>query len=491
MSRKASEKKVERIRSMLEIEKIRRTPLALAHKACTAPGGYQAGWVHELICQKLLRFSEDVRRGRSPRLALFMPPRHGKTFLSSICLPAFHMGRNPSHSMMVVSYAAHLATDCSYQTRDILRAPWYQAAFPGCRIRADRGGVATWTTTRGGTYYPLGIDSSISGRGGHVLVIDDLYKNEQEARSASHRDMTWDRYRTTLYTRLAPGGGIFLLQTRWHDDDVPGRIIRRSEDGSGEKWDVICFPAIATENEQHRGVGEALHRDRFPIGVLHDLERELGPLAWASLYQQDPLPEGGEVITRDMIRFYNPLAMEFSPSDQTVISFDLAASRTEHSDRCAGQIWTRKGANVYLRAAVAGVYTFHDICSLIQRMAEVNPGATVLIESRAWGPAAVQWLREKGVPKVTGWDPQRWGSKQQRVSIAASYAAAGNLYVPHSELFSWVNQTLSEWFRFPVAKNDDAVDAMSQAVLWLYRFASHGFSGFIGGAPVKPKPHVW
>lgn len=393
---------------------------------------------------------------------------------------------------MVVSYAAHLAVDFSYKTRDILRQQWFQKAFPDCRIADDRGGVATWTTTAGGSYFPLGIDSSITGRGGNVLVVDDLYKNELEARSASHRDMTYDRYRTTLYTRLAPGGGILILQTRWHDDDVPGRLISRSTSEDGDRWDVISFAAVAEKDEPpYRVRGEALHPERFPIETLRSYERELGPIAWASLYQQEPIPEGGEVITRGMLRWYDPRTKEFEIEDRTVISWDLAESKVEHNDRCAGQVWTRSGANVYLRHAVANNFDFHSVCMTIKGMVESWPGSDIVIESRAWGPAAIQWLREKGVPRVFGWDPQRWGSKQQRVSIASAYASAGNVFIPHIEMVPWVKDTLTEWFRFPVAKHDDAVDAMSQALLWLFKFGSAASGGFIGGIPQKLKPKVW
>ena len=219
---------------------------------------YNAGWVHKDICRRLEQFSKDVVDKKSPRLMLFMPPRHGKSTLASVAFPAWHMGRNPDHEFISCSYSGSLAMGFSRKVRQLLREPTYKTAFK-TRLDPDSQSAEAWLTTAGGGYVAAGVGGGITGKGAHILVIDDPVKNRDDAESQNNRDSNWDWYTSTAYTRLAPGGGVLVILTRWHDDDLAGRLLRAGTEG-GDEWEVVSYPAIAEEDEQFRQAGEALHR---------------------------------------------------------------------------------------------------------------------------------------------------------------------------------------------------------------------------------------
>ena len=167
---------------------------------------YLAGWVHKDICQRLEKFSEQVANKESPRLMLFMPPRHGKSTLASVAFPAWHLGRHPHHEFISCSYSGSLAMNFSRKVRQVLREPVYKNIFEKTRLDKDSQSVESWNTNQGGGYVAAGVGGGITGKGAHVLLIDDPIKNREDAESDNNRDATWDWYTSTAYTRLAPGG---------------------------------------------------------------------------------------------------------------------------------------------------------------------------------------------------------------------------------------------------------------------------------------------
>ncbi len=186
---------------------------------------YQAGWVHEDICRRLEQFSDDVNNKKSPRLMLLMPPRHGKSELASRSFPAWHLGRFPDHEFIACSYNMDLATDFSRKVKMILEDPNYQSIFPETKLDPDNRSAEKWVVhgKRGG-YVAAGVGGGITGRGAHVLVIDDPIKSAEDADSADNREKLWQWYLSTAYSRLAPGAGVLLIQTWWHDSDLAGQL---------------------------------------------------------------------------------------------------------------------------------------------------------------------------------------------------------------------------------------------------------------------------
>lgn len=247
---------------------------------------YDAGWVHKVACARLERFSRDITAKKSPRLMMFMPPRTGKSELASKSLPGWHLGHNPDHEIIASSYAVSLPLGFSREIKNIVQQPSYSTVFKDMKLDQNAQATTGWRTTKGGGYLPAGVGSGITGKGAHCLIIDDPVADANEADSENQRQVVWDWWDSTADTRLAPGAGVLVILTRWHDDDLAGRMLRRMSESNAEleeereanaeallrreitraqfeeeerrldrfeeeimNWDVLSFPALAIEDE--------------------------------------------------------------------------------------------------------------------------------------------------------------------------------------------------------------------------------------------------
>ena len=242
---------------------------------------YQPNWHHETIANELM----SIERGETTRLILTVPPRHGKSELASIRFPAWFLGRNSLKKIITASYSADLAVDFGSQTRHLIESEEYQNIFD-VRLREDERAKGKWLTKEGGSYTSVGIGGPITGRGADVLIIDDPIKNREEADSQVYRDKVWSWYTSTAYTRLEKNGAVILILTRWHNDDLAGRILD-SEDG--HNWRVVRLPAIAEQDEENRKQGEALWPEKYDVADLMRTKSVIGMYDWSSLYQQTPI----------------------------------------------------------------------------------------------------------------------------------------------------------------------------------------------------------
>lgn len=193
---------------------------------------------HRFIAEKL----EAVESGKIDRLAIFCPPRHSKSELASRRFPAWYLGRHPDHQVICCSYGDELAMDFGRNVRDIVEGQEYSSLFPGTSIRADSRSAERWQTDQGGVYVSAGVGSGITGRGAHIALVDDPVKNREEADSETHRRRVWNWFTNVLYTRLMPGGAVILIMTRWHEDDLAGRLLE-AESAGGDQWEVVNLPA--------------------------------------------------------------------------------------------------------------------------------------------------------------------------------------------------------------------------------------------------------
>jgi predicted phage terminase large subunit-like protein len=294
---------------------------------------YKAGWVHHDICRRLEKFSADVEAGLSPRLMLLMPPRHGKSQLASKLYPAWHLGHYPHHEFIGCSYNISLALDFSREIRDVIRSDYYQKLFEKTRLNPDFMSAEAWrlltsTGVGAGGYNAAGVGGGITGKGAHILVIDDPVKNNEEAESPDLRKKIWNWYQSTAYTRLAPGGGVLIIQTWWHDDDLAGRLQKEMlEDPEADQFEVIKYPAIAEEDEEFRLMGEALHPDRYDLPALEKIKRTLGTNYWSALYQQAPISEEGAFFKQEM--FVHPVENPNPEHLYIYQAWDLAISEEQ------------------------------------------------------------------------------------------------------------------------------------------------------------------
>ncbi|MDR1079860.1 MAG: terminase family protein, partial [Deltaproteobacteria bacterium] len=299
--------------------------------------GYMMGWFHEEICDVLDGFLNGVYRRESPRLLITAPVRHGKSELASRMFPAYAFGRFPDMGIISTSYNASLAFQMSRDVQRIMDSDAYRDLYPDTRLvpkgrRAD--GDSNYLRQAGhfeivgreGVYRSAGIGGTITGLGADCLILDDPLKNREEADSPTCRQSVWDAYASTLRTRLSPGGGIILIQTRWHEDDLAGRILEAAN-GDGEPWRHLNYPAVAVRDEPNRKAGEALHPERWPLDSLDRVRKTIGSYEFAALYQQHPTPDEGAVFRRDWFRRWRPgeLPLRF---DRTVMSWDMTFKDT-------------------------------------------------------------------------------------------------------------------------------------------------------------------
>lgn len=452
----------------------------MAFTKATLPA-YSIGWVHRVIAAELQKFIADVIDKKSPRIILTVPPRHGKSQLVSRDFPAWVFGNFPDLEIMAVSYSAELATKMGRDVQAIMNTPEYNEIFPNIRLQdarlfgSEKTKIAFEIPGHRGNYKGAGVGGGITGRGAHILIIDDPFKNRKEADSPTVREGVWDWYGSTAYTRLAPGGGVLVVQTRWHEDDLAGRLIRNMKDGNGEAWKVINFPAIAEEDEPYRKAGEALHPERFPLEVLERIRKTIGEYDFNALYQQRPTARGGGIFKRSWLRHWKTKPLYF---DCVIQSWDFTFKAGVKSDYVAGGVWGQIGAEYYFLDLVWEKLDFVGQVAAMQRMTKKWPEATAkVVEDKANGPAIISALRSK-IPGITPWTPHE--GKEARAYAVSPLFEAGNVILPPiCAEYPWVEGFVEEICAFPNAPHDDRVDQMTQALIYLSGNRGRGLVDFI------------
>lgn len=406
-------------------------------------------WPHLAYIQATL---DRVTRGEVRRLILCIPPRHGKSELATVRYPVYRLEHDPSLRVIIGAYNQTLAEKFSRKSRRI--------AESRIALSADRTAVEDWETTAGGGVRAVGVAGGITGQGGDLIIIDDPVKSREEAESQAYRDRVWDWYTDDLYTRLEPGGAIILIMTRWHADDLAGRILASDDAPS---WEVVRLPAEAEADDPlGRPLGAALCPDRYDLDALADRRRVLGAYSYGALYGQRPSPAEGGILRRGWWRRYHEQPATF---DEVVQSWDCTFKDTRASDFVCGQVWGRRGADVFLLDLVVGRMDIVATIAAVRTMTARWPAASAkYIEDRANGPAVITLLSRE-VPGLIPVDPQ--GGKAARAHAAAPYVEAGNVWLPQHAAF--VDGFIEECAAFPNAAHDDQVDAFSQAMIRLHR----------------------
>lgn len=470
---------------------------------------YTAGWVHEDICRRLERFSREVEEGRSPRLMLLIPPRHGKSELASRMFPAWHLGRCPDHEFIACSYNVSLAMSFSRKVKEVITDPVYEAIFD-TRLHPDYQAAEEWAVKdhRGG-YVAAGVGGGITGRGAHILTIDDPVKNAEEAASADLREKLSEWYTSTAYTRLAPGGGVLIIQTCWHDDDLAGKLQNAMKaDPEADVFEVVKYPAIAEADEwldpttdeivrvEHdepaaardddpqecqerataraiargldtshlrylRAKGEALHPARYDLGRLNQIRKTLSTQWWSALYQQNPVPDEGVYFTKDMFRCGPaPSHLDCYVS----VAFDFAISEKQQNDYTVGTV-SLLDSNDVLHFVDRVRFKSADadfICKAIVSLCKKwhNPSIQLGVEDgqiyRALsGPLKREMARQRVYPSLHLLKPIT--DKQARARTLQGRMQQG--LVSFSDKADWYDSMRTEMLRFPSGVHDDQVDS--------------------------------
>lgn len=444
----------------------------------------------EYLSQQIVTAVDDVKRGENRMIMVHMPPRTGKTTTTTLITPAWLMSQQPGWPIALTSYDGALARTWGRQIRR-----WAESGALGAQvsIAPDAGAVGEWETTAGGRLMSMSIREPFTGRGAKVLIIDDPHKNSLEAHSQIMRDSVWDWYQSVALTRLEPPYLVIVTQTRWHEDDLSGRLLSAERDGRPDDWQVISLPAIARENDTiGRAVGEPLLsplRDETRDAALQrwqQLRQAVGSYNWAALFDQRPAPARGAIFDMDKWRYWtaNPAN---ATDDRRVVyveprrdlagatwldSWDAAFKGEATSDYVVGQRWARKDGDRYLIAQQRSRMTFTETIAAMRRWAATNDDAISplgdlvhlrLIEERANGAAAIDTLRRE-IAGIRATNPTR--SKVERARTVTPEIESGNVYLPlpTDAGNEWVGELLDELRQFPHGAHDDQVDALTQAL---------------------------
>ena len=400
----------------------------------------------------------EIFDGDNDRLMVFLPPGHGKSSLISETFPSWWLGHHPDDRIIFVSYEHNFAAGKGRACRDLF-AEWGPKSFnhdlrPELQ-RADEWGIKDHR----GIMWSAGVGGAITGKRANLIIIDDPVKNAEQADSPTYRRRAYDWYKTTLRTRLEPGGAIILVMTRWHEADLAGRLLEDQETG-GDEWKVINLPAIAEEEDAlGRSPGQALWPERFPIDALEQTRRDNPPRWWNALYQQRPSPEEGNIVNRNWWQYHRPVHPDDVQMDDIIQSWDCSFKETGNS-YVVGQVWGIKGPNKYLLDQFRERTDFPGTLRAIRQMTDKWPQArTKLIEDAANGPAVIATLKRE----ISGIIPVRAaGSKEARLHAVVPEIEAGNVYLPEGA--PWVRDFIEEFVSFPNGANDDQVDAATQAL---------------------------
>jgi len=409
-----------------------------------------------------------VARGEIKRLMICMPPRHGKSELASRRFPAWYLGQKPQGQIIAASYNSDLANDFGREVRNIVASPEYGKLFKA-QLAQDSKAANRWHTDDGGMYVAAGVGTAITGRGADVLLIDDPFKDRQEADSELKRKSVWDWYTSTAYTRLMPGGAIIVINTRWHDDDLSGRLLAEQETG-GDEWDVLSLPAINTK-------GEALWPEWYALDRLEQIRSVLPARDWNALYQQNPIPDDGDYFKAGWFTDYEELPDKlavYGASDYAVT--DGGGDWTEH-----GVFGVDFNKNVYVldwwRGQTASDVWIESKCDLvIKHKPECWFGEAGPIR-RSIEPFMMSRMTQRNAFCRVEW-LSSVNDKPARARSIQAMASMGKVFFPKNA--AWKGEVLGQLLRFPAGKHDDAVD--------VFGLIGRGLEFIRTPRNVKPRP---
>jgi len=442
----------------------------------------------------------DLASGRNSRLILTLPPRHGKSMLCSQYFPAWYLGMNPDKQVILCSYQADFASQFGRKARDVLDE--HGEELFNISVRSDSSAADRWGIDGHiGGMQTAGAGGPITGKGADILIVDDPYKNWQEANSALIRDRMWDWWGSTARTRLEPGASALVIHTRWHPDDLAGRLIKAQEEG-GEQWRVVNFPAIDDD-------GHALWPERYGVEDLEKIRKSIrSEYIWEALYQQRPTPREGGLFRASWLRYYSvqgdylkltrfdehnrPLPpVIVSLRDMTVfVTADTATKAKTTADYSVICTWAfdRKTGSLCLLDVIRKKLDTPELLPLLSGACLQSKAKFVLIEEASSGVELLQILRKNNA--CVGGIPVKsylTGSKDKvtRSTPAQLRMESGMIYFPQHET-TWKTECVAELLSFPKSANDDFVDNVSMAAWYAENHRTiHISGGGVGDMPVE------
>jgi predicted phage terminase large subunit-like protein len=422
--------------------------------------GYEPAKHHLFLIEKL----EAVVRGEIRRLAIFMPPGSAKSTYSSILFPPWFLAQKPDSSILTASHSADLATAFGRRSRNLILD---KENVLGYSLRKDSQAADEWTTTDNGVFFCAGVGGRIAGRRADLGLIDDPVGSKEDAYSKVVRDSTWDWYRFDFRTRLKPNAALVLIQTRWHEDDLAGRILA----SEGNEWQVINLPMLAKESDPlGRQVGAMLWDGYFNDTLLRDAQKDRA--MFSALYQQDPSPEDGDYFRRSWIEdnAYDRDELPDMSELSEYVGSDHAVSQKQDADSTCmvpagldsrNVLWVLP--DIFWDKCDTGVMV-DAMLAMMKRHSLRTWWAESEQISKSIGPFLRQRMREQGVfCYIEEARPAR--DKQTRAQSIRGRFQTGTIRLPR--FAPWYNKAVEQMLKFPAGSHDDFIDALAHIGLGL------------------------
>lgn len=405
-----------------------------------------------------------------------MPPGAAKSTYASILYAPWHFAQHSDHSVIAASHTAELAEKWGRRVRNLLVE---HSLALGVGLASDSQAAGRWETNRGGEYFAAGVGGAIAGRRADLVVIDDPVRSREDADSELIRDKVWDWYKSDLYTRLKPGGRIVLIQTRWHEDDLAGRLLDDMARG-GDRWEVVSLPALAEAKDPlGRKLDEPLWPEWEGTEALARKRRAVGPRDWSALYQQRPAPEEGDYFKAEWLRPYDkapPLdAMRIYGGSDYAVTAD-GGDYTVHAVVGLDPEGRMYLLDLWRKQAASDVW-IESFCDLVKKWKPIGWAEEQGQIKSGVGPFLERRMRDRQSFVVREQFPTR-GDKAVRAQSIRGRMALEGLYVPTNA--AWYPEFRSELLSFPAGKHDDQVDAIGLVGQLLSRMSA-------GEHPPKPE----
>lgn len=456
---------------------------------------YKVGRHHRKLADQLMA----LESGAKDRVCVNMPPRHGKSQLVSIYYPAWFIGRNPTKKVMMVSHTTDLAVDFGRKVRNLIDTPQYAEIFPTVALATDSKSAGRWNTNLGGEYFACGVGSALAGRGADLLLIDDPH-SEQDILNGNFTvfDKAYEWFAYGARTRLMPGGRVAVVQTRWHQDDLTGRLVRDMVNNEGaDQYEVVEFPAILDIVQKNNVTGEEtiiqkpLWPEFFDMPALLRTKASMPVFQWNSQYMQNPTGEEAAIIKREWWRLWpdeDPPHIEY-----IIMSLDAAAEAHNRADFTSLTTWgvffneEENMHQIILLNAIKKRLEFPELKALaLEEYRHWEPDAFI-VEKKSSGTPLYQEMRRSGL-MVQEYTPVRGStnnpnSKMARLNSVSDIISSGLVWVPPKR---WAEELVEEVAGFPFASNDDQVDT---TIMALMRFRQGGFIRLPTDEPDEPLPY--
>lgn len=401
---------------------------------------------------------EQVEQGKITRLQLALPPRHGKSLTATQLFAGWYLGKHPEEHLIVAAYGEELADTFGRRTRAIMASDMHRAIFPASVISADANAANRFNLVPGGSYRAVGRGTGVTGHGCSLLIADDVTKDSDEARSESVQRSIRSWYSDVLYTRLAPGGRVIVIGSRWVENDLPGWLQKQHAD---EGWQLLSLPALAGANDPlGRTENAALWPSHYPVETLELIRRAIGSQSFAALYQGSPRAPEGNVWKASWLRYYREVPEKFQ---RIVQSWDCASKTGTQNDYSVGTTWGVTVNGYYLLALFRDKLEFPELKRQIASQAAQWKPAAILIEDSSAGQQAVQELKAATRYAVLPIKPDR--DKLSRALAITPAFEAGRVHFPEGANF--VPALVDELLGFPNCEHDDQTDSLVQALNWL------------------------